>query len=600
MDNRTPASRDKAAQLKLMGGALRLAEFTARDLAEHAGVKRETARAFADDWCKAGFFRRFGKMAASSPAAGRPANRYGLLAKGEEEIMRRLVEVRRAAILSDETGPALPSPPDDGEDFSPLALLESSLAAVAAEDFSDDREKQELFADARASLTAAATDLRAMIARRAEAADVEDFAARLRSARMRLATLSGEASPTYQPIVVKQRGANAQPPPPPIHSKPREEQPPPSRLTDFLPALASASADIRLFLEDWTASLPDEAPSAQHQGSPDELLDAALALPAGAPGSIFGASFTLMRSRGIWDKDWLASAFRDRIAAAWHDPAPTIAAQLAVAAAVFDRVDLIDSLVGLLVQLPKNLRKDLDREAVRSCNLALARLARPRSAGDSTGSSRFVAAAACQYLLAREIVPDAEQLAILGPAALLSRYAGRDAMMQRFAKALFDDKGLKAQFKSQLREGVLAANMTLTFQENRFVLLKQCMQDLLAEDSGRGLLLSLSSPEHGALLLDDKTTKKHHFRIEVGQHIANYLGYRPEPEIIGLPKAIANKMSNVLTDRAWISQPAPPDALIDGPIVEPPGAVEGDQENTGIPERLSFSHRLACAPRLPA
>src|SRR5262249_4235499 len=123
-------------------------------------------------------------------SGGRPANRYQLLVDGREEILRRLVEVRKAATIdqthaSQVAQPELSSGP--AEDFTPLALLESALDALADGDFASGQERSELLEDARISLIGAQADFRAMIARGADPTEVERFGAKLSLARTRLA-----------------------------------------------------------------------------------------------------------------------------------------------------------------------------------------------------------------------------------------------------------------------------------------------------------------------------------------------------------------------------------------------------------------------------
>ena len=159
-------SRDGDAKLKLLGGSLYLHEFTARDLSEHARVKLETARASADYNRDSGYFERIAG-ARGQRLGGRPANHYRLLPKGREEILRRLVDVRRALSVAGD-GNAL----EDPEDFSPLADGQSSIDALTRGGFEHAQEREDLLEDARISLRGAEADFRAMVARQAEAREL--------------------------------------------------------------------------------------------------------------------------------------------------------------------------------------------------------------------------------------------------------------------------------------------------------------------------------------------------------------------------------------------------------------------------------------------
>jgi hypothetical protein len=124
---------------------------------------------------------------------------------------------------------------------------------------------------------------------------------------------------------------------------------------------------------------------------------------------------------------------------------------------------------------------------------------------------------------------------------------------------LFDGKGMKSNCKVHLPEGALARNLTLTLQHGRFVILQEHIANLLEQECGQGLLLSLSSPEHGALVLKD-AQKKFDFNVDVAPRIVNCLGDRkPRPITLSLQKESAHRLSRVLTLRTWatLEQDAP-------------------------------------------
>jgi hypothetical protein len=574
-------SRDHNARLKLLGGALRLLKFTARELSEHAGVKWETARAFAEDYCNRGLFARLHSVAGPAGASGRPANCYEVLPEGREEIFRRLAQIRLAVTIEGRVAAVVSSdlplePP--AEDFTPLALLESRLEALAEGEVTDEEEKDKLLEGARISRQGAEADFRAMIARRAEASAIERFAMKLAAAKIGLE--QAEAAAVAAPAVTA-----------PAVAVP--EAAAPANTMEIIPFLQGASVAIRPFLQDWTAPLPTEAVPGDSATAPQELLNAAMTLSGDEAGSVFAASVALMRSRGAWDEDWLRAALDERIG--WLSASPELAttARLAVAAAMFDRAEAAEPLLGVLLRCRVATGADAEQEATRLCMLSLARLARP----GGVGADRLGPAAACQYLLARK-KPAADELAILAPAALMGRYPARGALLGSLAERMFDGKRMKPEFQAHLHEAALARNLTLVLEHSRFVILEEHIANLLEKESGRGLFLSLSSPEHGALVLKDGNNKNE-FHVDVAPHIVNYLGSRKQrPITLKLRKTSANLLSGVLTQRTWATLeqgPPPPGAAEDQEALPTPATADQEVEPAELP---SFTQELAAAAPL--
>src|SRR5271166_5820768 len=176
------------ASLKLLGGALRLGDFTARELAEHANIKLETARAFVDDRHRSGLFQQIERVRMAPEGdnrGGRPANRYRVHPERRGEVLRRLVEIRRE--LRIEMPVASPSiVGDDPEDFSPLALVDTTLDLLAEYNFEQPDERQNLFEEARIRLRGAEEDFREL-AIAGDTAMIERYAVRLAASRERLA-----------------------------------------------------------------------------------------------------------------------------------------------------------------------------------------------------------------------------------------------------------------------------------------------------------------------------------------------------------------------------------------------------------------------------
>ena len=548
-------SRDGDAKLKLLGGSLYLHEFTARDLSEHARVKLETARAFADDNCDSGYFERVAG-AGGQRRGGRPANRYRLLPKGREEILRRLVDVRRALSVAGD-GNAL----EDPEDFSPLAMVKSSIDALTRGGFEHAQEREDLLEDARISLRGAEADFRAMVARQAEARELEVFAARLHEARNALARQVGSADADADSQHGVSDGRSKTAPKGADQSRATPIQTRMSSIADLVPPPKDVETYLQQFLMDWTTPLTtDQVPSVL-AGEPAHLLDASLAVPNDDPaGSIFTTSFVVLSSYKASSQQALRALVLERISRLPADADSTTIAKLGMAAAVLDAVEAAEPLLGSLLSLPASKQQGgADSEAKRICALALARLARPRLAA----ANRSKPAAACHYLLARR-QPEAGELAILAPAALAGRYGNNGELLLRFTDALFNENGMKPAFKTSFEEGAIARNMALAMQDSRFLLLMEHMPDLLERDSGRGLLLSMSAPEHGAMELVDADDRKQRFRIKVGAQVAKYLGIS-EPELFPLPvdRLTADRLSGVLTDRNWSSRRAAPRLDID-------------------------------------
>ncbi len=124
-------ARDNVARLKLMGGLLRLNAlhpegFSAYDLANHAGVEDETARAFLNADKGPGYAEVIsGRQAPprkDKGGGGRPANLYRLSGERQPELIKEVAALRGSL-----------APPDDAASastidfFASLNLLDATL-----------------------------------------------------------------------------------------------------------------------------------------------------------------------------------------------------------------------------------------------------------------------------------------------------------------------------------------------------------------------------------------------------------------------------------------------------------------------------------------
>jgi hypothetical protein len=529
---RMPAPRTSDTSLRLFGAALSLAAFGTRELAQHAQVKANAARAFVEDNCKAGLIERMpGSPVHRDEHGGRPRNLYRVRAERRDEILRLLAEIRRGPA----EGTMATFPPDmaggDPEDYSPLALLESSLAALAKGEFDQAEERQELLDQADIRIRGAEADLRAMGANCADLREIERHAVRLGAARQALAA-------ARTPSIA-------------------------------LPASAApAVADVFLrFLRDWT--IPVEVPEPEDRCTRDQLaaydpgqvLDVVLHAAGTRPGSarsIFEPALLLLQAQAGWTRD-TSVAVAAQVCARVLEASPSAdafgLAALAVIAAALEVRQAAEPLLTAL--LSSDLLDRIGAER-RTCLMAIAHLARPsRAARDQL---TLTAASVCQYLLARR-ASAADELDILAPAALQAPHVGSGDLLHRVGSAMFNRGGMKSEWRRHANEGALVRNLVLALQGMGFALLQDHMPGLLEESYGRGLLLRMSAPEHEALDLTDANGSPD-FIIRVGRRVAAHLGVnQPLPVPLILDKKAADRLSDLLTSRTWASRAQTGDRL---------------------------------------
>ena len=200
------------AGLKLLGGLVRLDAlcpdgFTAAQLAEHAKVDPETARAFLNPAKGPNYSEVIAstKAAATVDGRGRPANLYRLRPNRRSDLMRRMAEIRRE--LDAAAGIPLPSAT---QLFAPLELLEETVTELETRDEQPDVWDDRL-AMARLELGGVEADLRALQANALP--DAVPFARRLGELHGRLAAVERAgffggvqaARPTVRTSIVRNR-----------------------------------------------------------------------------------------------------------------------------------------------------------------------------------------------------------------------------------------------------------------------------------------------------------------------------------------------------------------------------------------------------------
>ncbi|NUB46762.1 hypothetical protein GEU84_020425 [Fertoebacter nigrum] len=158
------AERDMSARVKLLGGLLRLdamrpSGFTAQDLSDHSGVKRETAREFIRE---CGYAEVVPRDDVSGQTVGRPARVYRLLPEGRKDVAQRLGIVRRAA----DGELSSPLKRDEGL-FAPLILVEAILDEMERADQRDEDWFSRLH-EARLELRSAEADMHVLLTQGSE------------------------------------------------------------------------------------------------------------------------------------------------------------------------------------------------------------------------------------------------------------------------------------------------------------------------------------------------------------------------------------------------------------------------------------------------
>jgi hypothetical protein len=549
MDSPKPR-RDSLAKLKLLGGMLRLGAFSARELAVHANVNGETARAFAEDRCKDGTVEKIGSARrAIGPAAkrgGRPENIYQLKPEHRQRILQDIVQIRRSVELAEPLPPSAAGGNETAEeDFSPLALLEAVLAWLAADDFEDVDDRLQRLDQARIRLAGAEADFQAMMLARYPANAVERFAVRLTRAREGLAFESARQLPSVEshPLVSTESAD--------------------SSVTAMFAAvgddrIVDCSAVMR-FLVDWSASVQFVASEDAPQtfawiAAGDHTEDTAYFVR-----SVLHPIDARMREVAVWsqsDRQAFGRKVIDGLMAPvpWQD-APLRLTKLAISAALVGAADAAEPLVFGLLQ--PGMMESLGAHGRELCSLALARLARPSG---SPATDR--AAAACLYLLNRD-GDDDTNVPILAPAALRLASANEKNLLNLIAGTLYERMGLAPRWRSRINEGAMLRNLAWVLQANRYSALSQHLPDLVERDYGAALLKALIKRSNGALNLVDRNGDKP-FKVNAGATLANQAGLMDEQVPLGFSKEVNDKLGDIYTEANWDEQGSPdqrPDAF---------------------------------------
>jgi hypothetical protein len=515
------ASTKRKVRVSLLGAALFLGEFCAESLADHAQVGIKEARAFLDEGCATGLIEPIlpaHSLTLHQEVKGAPTTLYRVCPGRREELLRRLAEHRREPTRSSVTSDHAPK---DAEDYSPLALLEATLAALAACDLESSDEWQELIDQAKIRLRGAEADLGVFIANGADLGEILSFATRVEAARKNLTTAS-----IPRPAV--------------------------------LPATNNLSTKQFVeFLRDWTAALSVPAlrreavePFSAHRTL--EFVDFTLRRAAARPrveSAVFEPTYLLLQGKGAWEpaaSEIIAAQVCERIRAFSANTEPLVLAALSVMAAALEIHAAAEPvMIGLL--LPGVMERMLAQHR-RTCLMALAHLARPRLA--IRDNRTLAAASVCHYLLLRAESCD-DDLDILAPAALQAPGADAGKLLHHLAKSIFAHNGMKADWRKRTDEGSLARNLALAIQAPGFPLLRKHLSDLLEDSAGRSLIARMTAPEHEALDLTD-TNSSASFIVRLGRRTAAYLSSGKPFEVpLVLSGKAADKLSDLLTSRNW-------------------------------------------------
>jgi len=497
----------------LLGAALFLDRFTAESLADYANAGIDAARAFLEEECAAGLIEPI------SPERI-PTSPYRVRTTCRDELLQRLAQYRRERSGSSATEYRPRPASKDAEDYSPMELLETTLAALADNDPEGTEDRQELIDQANIRFRGARADLGALVANGVELGEIHQFVTRLMSAKDKLA----------------------------IALIPPD---PPSETFNLAPD------DFVRFLRDWTAPISvqtssDTPPKLFATHSPTEFIDFTLkraTMRSSTSSAIFEPAYHLMRRKEMFGpdvSDLIVQQVPQRIWALSRTSEPFAIAALSVIAAIFEIRDAAEPLLSALL-LPGITERMLANHR-RLCLMAVARLARPRHAMHD--AQILSAASVCHYLLVRAGGAEAD-LDILTPAALQAPGADTGELLHRLGESLFARNGLKSEWRERIDEGSLMRNLALAIYASGFSLLQDHLSDLLEEGYGRRLIARLSAPEHEALDLTDANGSSG-FIVRIGKRVASYLNLnRPPLTALDLTDKAAGRLSNLLTSRMW-------------------------------------------------
>jgi hypothetical protein len=520
--------RDPIAKLKLLGGVIRLGTFTARELARHADVKGETARAFAEDRVKEGIFQKVGvrRPTEGNRRSGRPENIYQVMPDHRLSILAHIVEVRRGLEITDSSKTYQEA--DIDEDYTPITLLEADLSALAAGEFEHMDEQLDRLEQARIRLASAEADFRRLVLGRQSFSAIEVLAARLSRARatLRAQEIREDASPPQRSTALQVVTTGA-----PVTGVVSGHLTPESN--DFL-----GGQGVVRFLLDWSATaegalkalspLPPRILDVLDEQRAEQLVRTTLR-----------PSTQLMQAVGDWSPAKRVEFGRELLS---HLTTATTAdidsvPRLAIFAAVVEAQDAVEPLMvtllrdGMIASMPPLGR--------RLSLLALARLGRPAKQQFEMRTANI-----CHYFMNR--TDDELSQPILAPAALQLRQVSFGRVINELASILYDRDGMQERWHAQIDEGAMMRNLAWVMLTDQCRGLRQHIPELLARDYGHAMLKALTSHAHGALRLTDRDDDIAYV-VSAGRILAEQAGLFEEEIPLAFPHKVNLRLREFLT-----------------------------------------------------
>ncbi len=446
---------------------------------------------------------------------------YSLNEDRREEVSRAILEIRRLLDVPPTAPTSILADFDGDDELTPLTLFESIVRDFAADRVLDRISWQERLARARVRSRAAAADLAELriAGRPEEVADVErrfkqaseTLEAEERRGQALIRRDSTEKLDASGGLVVLGRDGPA----------------------------ASVEATLRLLL-DWSRRPADAESSTDPVPTlPDWAPDAMAAL-------LYPARM-LMRSASNLSIQELAG-FGAQLIGRLESAEGREVASLAVSAAVTDISGSAELIAAALLR--PRIADSVSPAELQLCLLSLARLARPCEHG-------LAAAAACFHLLSRN---PANTLAvpILVPAALSSPGADAGWLLNELARTLYDETGLREQWRARVDEGAVMRNLAWSMRGNHYKALQTQLAFLVSRKYGLGMLQALFKDKHGALQLQDRNGETS-FEVSAGEILAERAGLQDEPVPLMVDSHVGGKLTRLLVRRE--PQDPKPDSL---------------------------------------
>jgi hypothetical protein len=504
-----------ATHLRLLTAASRLRQFTLTELAEHAGVGQELARSF---------LRRSSDVervdTQLQEGRGRPKNLWRLR---PDRVLPVAAEVAKVSRLIE------PLAAESDDDPKTWQLLQSTLTGLEKQELTD-AEVPRVLHRAEMYLASAEMELRDRTALALPIPAEEQEAVRVASLeiqRLRAVTSQPKLLLLWHKVL-----------------RPARE------LRD----------KFRLFLKDWTASIPVPAvlepdvargQLAAH-GAPG-ILDLALQTAAreSVSDSVFVPALTMLHHKSGWDAATQAVFATDierrlcRAAVADH---PLLVTALAAAAAAFDVGGAVEP---LLEQLLRRRPGGLSPEWRRICMQSLARFAsyRPSSPNPELAGS------ACHFLLTRPGV-DPFDVPLLTAAALSGRHVDEGSLLHGFGRTLYVDKH-SHDLSSPSDDGAMTRNLGMAIARDSFGPLQRQIDNLMAQrEYGSLMITKLCEPGYDAIKLDD-TDGDEAFVVCARPLLAQCMGLvNPVHVPLRVNPVTADRLSRVISNGVWTRPPS--------------------------------------------